>query len=97
MYITCILHKHHSISHAYDKHGTIDSRSIIYYIILITVYLHDTVHAALTDLVMRCLPDIEQLPSQWEHSIVVPAHHSQPTDSQSLGRVTLSENESAVV
>ena len=51
----------------------------------------------LTDLVMRCFSDVEQLASQWEHSIVVPAHHPQPTDSQCLGRVSLREDESAVV
>ena len=50
-----------------------------------------------SDLVMRGLPDIEQLPPERKDSIVIPADHTQPTDGQRLGRVSLCENESTVV
>lgn len=46
---------------------------------------------------MWSLPNIEQLPSQWEDSIVIPTNHAQSTNSQRLGWISLRENESALM
>ena len=46
---------------------------------------------------MRSFPHIQQLSFEWEHSVVVPAHHTQPTDSQRLGRVPFGEDESTLL
>ena len=50
-----------------------------------------------SDLVMRCLPNVEQFPSQWEHSVLVPPDHTQSCDGQRLGRVSLGEDQSTLV
>ena len=54
---------------------------ILYYVCLEYMYL-----------LVRCIPDIQQLTTQWKHSILVSTHNTQATDSQRFGRVSLSQN-----
>ena len=49
------------------------------------------------DLVMRGLPDVEQFSPEWEDAVVISPDHAQPADSQRLGWVSLSQDESTLV
>ena len=44
---------------------------------------------------MGSLPDVEKFTLEWEDTVAVTPHHSKSTDSQSLGRVSLCQDEGA--
>ena len=65
-------------------------------VLLHNINMKQNVHTW-SDLVMRGLPNVEQFPSQWEHSVLVPPDHTQSRDGQRLGRVSLGEDQSTLV
>ena len=44
-------------------------------------------------LLVRGLPDIQQLSPEREHPVIVSPDHAQPADCQGLGRVSLGQDE----
>lgn len=59
--------------------------------------LSSATHLVVANLVMRCGSNVEQLSLQWEHTETITSNDREPRNGKGLGRVTFSEDQSALV